>query len=215
MIGIVNEPVQNADTVATMRSTYYPNAYAAIRSAESALSIASNNQLHVQFMNSLWGSGDPDQYLPNNYFASYDDHRYLKWDSKVAVSQSSYISTSCSDNRGVNWPTVVGEFSLSVPEMCSGLQVGIRVRSRHFTRSGLRHRLLLMKRIRWVGSFGLGRVSWGIIGGRIKVCSLCGNWREVWLMRMQMLLLRGLFLRIRRMYIRMGHADGHNVCKKM
>lgn len=116
MIGIVNEPVQNADTVATMRSTYYPNAYAAIRSAESALSIASNNQLHVQFMNSLWGSGDPDQYLTNNYFASYDDHRYLKWDSSVAVSQSSYISTSCSDNRGVNWPTVVGEFSLSVPD---------------------------------------------------------------------------------------------------
>jgi hypothetical protein len=28
MIGILNEPVQNADTVATMRSDYYPNAYA-------------------------------------------------------------------------------------------------------------------------------------------------------------------------------------------
>ncbi len=27
MIGIVNEPIQNADTVATMRSSYYPAAY--------------------------------------------------------------------------------------------------------------------------------------------------------------------------------------------
>lgn len=116
MIGVVNEPVQDADTVATMRSYFYPNAYAAIRAAESALGIASNNLLHVQFMNSLWGSGDPDQYLTNNNFAAYDDHRYLKWDSRVPVSQSSYISTSCSDNRGVDWPTVVGEFSLSVPD---------------------------------------------------------------------------------------------------
>jgi len=27
MIGIVNEPIQNADTVVTMRSSYYPGAY--------------------------------------------------------------------------------------------------------------------------------------------------------------------------------------------
>jgi hypothetical protein len=27
MIGIVNEPTQNADTVVTMRSSYYPGAY--------------------------------------------------------------------------------------------------------------------------------------------------------------------------------------------
>lgn len=116
MIGVVNEPIQNADTVATMRSSFYPAAYAAIRSAESALGVTSNNYLHIEYMNSLWGSGNPNQYLTNTYFAAYDDHRYLKWDSSVTVSQSSYISTSCNDNRGANTPTVVGEFSLSVPD---------------------------------------------------------------------------------------------------
>jgi hypothetical protein len=65
-------------------------------------------------MNTLWGSGDPTQYLTDEWFAAYDDHRYLKW-SGVETSQSSYISTSCNDNRGGNWPTIVGEFSLSVP----------------------------------------------------------------------------------------------------
>jgi glucan endo-1,6-beta-glucosidase len=66
-------------------------------------------------MNSLWGSGDPTQYLTDNYFAAYDDHRYLKW-SGIPTTQASYLSTSCSDNRGGNWPTIVGEFSLSVPD---------------------------------------------------------------------------------------------------
>ncbi|KAH8587557.1 putative endo-beta-1,6-glucanase [Bisporella sp. PMI_857] len=115
MIGIVNEPVQDANAVATMRSTFYPNAFSAIRAAESSLGVTSNNYLHIQPMNAQWGSGDPNQYLTNLYFAAYDDHRYLKW-AGTPVSQSSYISTSCSDNRGGNTPTVVGEFSLSVPD---------------------------------------------------------------------------------------------------
>jgi hypothetical protein len=66
-------------------------------------------------MNNQWGSGDPTQYLTNNYFAAYDDHRYLKW-SGTAVSQSNYLQVSCNDNRGGNWPTIVGEWSLSVPD---------------------------------------------------------------------------------------------------
>jgi hypothetical protein len=86
-----------------------------IRAAENALGVTSNNQLHIQMMNNLWGSGDPTQYLTNNWFAAYDDHRYLKW-SDIGTSQSSYISTSCNDNRGGNSPTIVGEFSLSVPD---------------------------------------------------------------------------------------------------
>jgi len=67
-------------------------------------------------MNNKWGSGDPTQYLTDIYFASYDDHRYLKWDPSVAVSQSGYVSASCNDDRGGNWPTVVGEWSLSVKD---------------------------------------------------------------------------------------------------
>ena len=116
MIGIVNEPVQDSGTAATMRSQFYPNAFSAIRAAEAAAGVTPNNYLHIQPMNSAWGSGDPNEHLPNTYFAAYDDHRYLKWDSRVAVDQGSYIRTSCSDNRGGNSPTVVGEFSLSVPD---------------------------------------------------------------------------------------------------
>ncbi|TVY58623.1 putative glucan endo-1,6-beta-glucosidase B [Lachnellula cervina] len=118
MISIVNEPVQNSGSIGTLLSSYYPNAYSAIRNAESAAGVSSNNYLHVETMNSLWGSGDPNQYMTNQYFMAYDDHRYIKWDSTVAVSQSAYLSDSCHNNRNSDneSPTIVGEFSLSVPD---------------------------------------------------------------------------------------------------
>ena len=50
MLEIVNEPVQDANTVATMLSEYYPTAYQQIRAAESALNVGSDNLLHVQVM---------------------------------------------------------------------------------------------------------------------------------------------------------------------
>lgn len=92
MLGIVNEPIQNSATVATMLSSYYPAAYnvssifvgftfistdkvKAIRNAESALGVTANNYLHVEPMNSLWGSGNPNLYMTNTYFMAYDDHR--------------------------------------------------------------------------------------------------------------------------------------------
>jgi hypothetical protein len=191
MIGVVNEPVQNPDQVVTMRSSFYPNAYAAIRSAESALGVTSNNFLHVQFMNTLWNSGDPNQYLTNTYFASYDDHRYLKWDSRVPVSQSSYVQTSCNDNRGGNTPAIVGEFSLSVPDDVqwtdgwhpNSQQAFYKKVGVHFLTvpllslkltlnfcSGLQRRLLVMREIHGGGCFGPGRLNWAIIDGLIKVC---------------------------------------------
>ena len=55
-----------------------------------------------------------------------------------------------------------------------GRRDGRQIPSKPFTRNGLRHRLLRTKRMRWVGFSGLGRVSWEIIGGHIKVC----DWRE-------------------------------------
>ncbi|KAL1970318.1 hypothetical protein VTN77DRAFT_5478 [Rasamsonia byssochlamydoides] len=116
MLEIVNEPLQNPDQVATMRTSYYPNAFSRIRAAEQKLGITANNYLHIQMMNAKWGSGDPTQALTDTYFAAYDDHRYLKWDSSVPVSPQSYLSTSCNDDRGGNWPTIVGEFSLSPPD---------------------------------------------------------------------------------------------------
>lgn len=83
---------------------------------EQNLGIGQWDQLHIQMMNAKWGSGDPNQALTDLWFAAYDDHRYLKWDGSVAVSKDNYISTSCNDDRGGNWPTIVGEFSLSPPD---------------------------------------------------------------------------------------------------
>lgn len=78
------------------------------------MNIADNNQLHIQMMNQKWGVGDPTQYLTDNRFAAYDDHRYLKYDPSVTVSQAGYLAASCKDDRGGNTPTIVGEWSLSV-----------------------------------------------------------------------------------------------------
>lgn len=62
-------------------------------------------------MNQAWGSGDPNPHLSNKYYAAYDDHRYLKFvDSSNPVD---YMNISCNDNRGGNWPTIVGEFCIS------------------------------------------------------------------------------------------------------
>lgn len=71
-------------------------------------------------MNEKWGSGDPTESLPDTSNAAYDDHRYLKWDSSVDVNKESYISASCADDRGGNTPTIVGEWSLSVPDDVEG-----------------------------------------------------------------------------------------------
>ncbi|KAF4631752.1 hypothetical protein G7Y89_g6378 [Cudoniella acicularis] len=118
VVGIVNEPVQNSAQTPGLLSDYYPGAYNAIRAAESALNVAANNYVHVQPMNQLWGSGDPNQNMPNQNFMAYDDHRYLKWDSSVAVTQQAYLQDSCHNNRNSDneTPTIVGEFSLSVPD---------------------------------------------------------------------------------------------------
>ncbi|KAL2866207.1 glycoside hydrolase family 5 protein [Aspergillus lucknowensis] len=116
MIELVNEPVQDVDQAATMRSSYYPDAFARIRDAEASLGVSEANALHIQMMNEKWGSGDPTESLPDTTVAAYDDHRYLKWDGSVAVDKESYIAASCADDRGGNTPTIVGEWSLSVPD---------------------------------------------------------------------------------------------------
>lgn len=67
-------------------------------------------------MDKNWGSGDPNESLKDLYYAAYDDHRYLKYDTSVKVSKESYISASCGDNLDSNSPTIVGEWSLSVPD---------------------------------------------------------------------------------------------------
>lgn len=115
MLEVVNEPINSVNSQTdSMRETYYPTAWARIRAAEAALNISSENLVHIQMMNTLWGSGEPQQYLTNDTFAAYDDHRYLKYDPSVGLTPAAYLNASCHDNRGGNWPTIVGEFSLSV-----------------------------------------------------------------------------------------------------
>ena len=65
-------------------------------------------------MDAKWGSGDPTVSLPSGqYFAAYDDHNYVGF-SSVNPTPSSYLSYSCGDDRGGNWPVVVGEWSMVV-----------------------------------------------------------------------------------------------------
>ena len=93
---------------------------------------------------------------------SDDDHRYLKWDTSVAVSQSSYLSNSCTNNRNSDneTPTIVGEFSISPPD---------KVPNRPSTSSGSKPRFWAMRRIQMGGSSGLGSLSLEITDGLIKV----------------------------------------------
>lgn len=56
-----------------------------IRANEASAGIDKNDYLHIQMMDKLWGSGDPNQYLDDLYYAAYDDHRYLKWDTSVGL----------------------------------------------------------------------------------------------------------------------------------
>ncbi|KAI9725971.1 MAG: hypothetical protein M1828_002299 [Chrysothrix sp. TS-e1954] len=116
MLEVVNEPLQamNAQTT-SMRMQFYPAAFARVRNMERNLGVKQAEMLHLQMMNTKWGGGDPHQYLPDDFFAAYDDHRYVKWAPGQAQSKAAYLQTSCHDDRGGNWPTIVSEFSLSAP----------------------------------------------------------------------------------------------------
>ena len=77
MLEIVNEPSQDSSINAGLREQYYPGAYAAIRAREAAIGIGGDNSLHVQVMNTLWGSGNPESFLTDKRFMAYDDHRFV------------------------------------------------------------------------------------------------------------------------------------------
>lgn len=118
MIEIVNEPVRSSQAL-TMISSYYPQAFNAIRKAERDLGVTSSNYLTVQMMNANWGSGNPNSALNSTQISSaaYDDHRYTKYDTSVPVSHAAYISSGCNDTSATgNSPTIVSEFSLSPPD---------------------------------------------------------------------------------------------------
>ncbi|KAM0335666.1 hypothetical protein ACHAQA_000715 [Verticillium albo-atrum] len=111
MIGVINEPNWDETSVLT---DFNPGAYARIRSVESSLGIKKVDALHIQYMDSKWGAGNPNQNLTNTFDTAYDSHRYLKSDPTVPVTQEGYLSTSCNEHLPVpgETPLIVGEWSL-------------------------------------------------------------------------------------------------------
>lgn len=116
MLEILNEPLNWDGAVESVRKTFYVNAYNAIRKVEANLGVAKDRQVHVQLMSSHWGSGKPDEFLPGAHFLAFDDHRYLKWDTSVKVDKDAFLAASCKDDRNAEKPTIIGEWSLSVPD---------------------------------------------------------------------------------------------------
>lgn len=131
MIEILNEPLNWDKSVNSMRKKYYVDAYnvcaaprhsfakltsQAIRDVEKGLGIVANQQVHVQLMDSKWGSRKPDEFLPNACFLAFDDHRYSKYDTSIQIRKDAFIRASCNDNRNSETPTIVGEWSLSPPD---------------------------------------------------------------------------------------------------
>ncbi|KAJ5591475.1 glucan endo-1-6-beta-glucosidase B [Penicillium hispanicum] len=118
MLEIVNEPLQKASQVASMREKYYPDAFSRIRAAESSADIDKSDYVHIQMMDKSWGSGNPTEYLNDTYYAAYDSHRYLKYVSSIPVTHDSYLNASCNYDPTADGetPIIVGEWSLSPPD---------------------------------------------------------------------------------------------------
>ncbi|KAH7022269.1 glycoside hydrolase superfamily [Ilyonectria destructans] len=115
MLEVLNEPVHVSawmDDAADMIETFYPAAYERIQDMETNLEIADADRLHIQFMGTSWGSGNPRTYLPSLNNTFFNAHRYLSFDKRITTTKASYIETACNDDMGRN--VVVGEWSLSV-----------------------------------------------------------------------------------------------------
>ncbi|KAF2807744.1 glycoside hydrolase [Mytilinidion resinicola] len=137
MLEVLNEPISGQSSLI---NTYYPTALSKIREIESGLGITDNNKkLHVQFMNKLWGSGDPKSGLKDLTNTAFDNHRYLKWDTSVQVSQAGYIAASCADKVASDGdtPLIVGEWSISPAdsvEESSAFEVSSGANSNFYTK---------------------------------------------------------------------------------
>ena len=84
IIEVVNEPQTSRDKGGmpqaekdTLTQKYYPQALAAVRNAENSLGISDDQRLHVQFMDSQWGAGNPKSNLPSDSKIIFDDHNYV------------------------------------------------------------------------------------------------------------------------------------------
>ncbi|KAF2444221.1 glycoside hydrolase family 5 protein [Karstenula rhodostoma CBS 690.94] len=136
IIEVVNEPQSSREgmppeEVNTFTQVYYPQALKAVRDAEAALNVPAGERLHVQFMDNLWGSGDPKSHLPSDAAVLFDDHNYVGGAVEASshpgrpqdVRQADYMWYTCyTDNRlsDGDTPKVVQEFSLTVDGAVEG-----------------------------------------------------------------------------------------------
>ncbi|KAI1636331.1 glycoside hydrolase family 5 protein [Biscogniauxia mediterranea] len=131
MLEVMNEPIKhraNATDSDDMVKNFYPAAWDRIRARESELHVAGKDLLHIQFMarGSNWGSGRAETYLNDTTFIYYDEHSYLKFDTRVNRTKDGYIEGACTLYSGES-NAVVGEFSLGVAhEVQSNDELGIR-----------------------------------------------------------------------------------------
>ncbi|KAM0258942.1 hypothetical protein ACHAQJ_003598 [Trichoderma viride] len=127
MIEVLNEPVSSHDAggrypapgeVPGLVQTYYPGALKAVRDAETALNVASNKKLHVQFMSSKWDSGDArsNSAVANDPMTGFDDHNYIGFAlGNNNGDQYSLMHSACTDTRVVSGQTfaITGEWSMT------------------------------------------------------------------------------------------------------
>jgi glucan endo-1,6-beta-glucosidase len=72
-------------------------------------------------MSKAWGSGNATEYLPKGYSnVAAEDHRYVKWDTSVAVNHDAYLRAACKGSSATESPAFVTEWSLSVPDNVEG-----------------------------------------------------------------------------------------------
>jgi hypothetical protein len=127
IIEVVNEPQTSRDKGGmpqaekdTLTQKYYPQALAAVRNAENSLGISDDQRLHVQFMDSQWGAGNPKSNLPSDSKIIFDDHNYVGGavtSNNPSATQGDYMYYTCyTDNRQTDGdnPKIVQEWSLTV-----------------------------------------------------------------------------------------------------
>ncbi|KAK7951937.1 uncharacterized protein PG986_007665 [Apiospora aurea] len=123
VIEVVNEPERGNDRSQqekdTLTQVYYPQALQAVRAVEDSMSINQADRLHVQFMDGLWDSGDPNSDLPSDSRVMFDDHNYVgeAIPQKDNAKQADYMWYTCKDDNRLtddDTPKAVGEFSLTV-----------------------------------------------------------------------------------------------------
>lgn len=127
IIGVVNEPQTARDQggmpqeeIDTLTQKYYPQALKAVRDAENDLGIAEDDRLHVQFMDTLWGAGNPRSDIPADTKIMFDDHNYIGG-AVVAknpdAKQADYMYYTCYEDDRLSdgdTPKMVQEWSLTV-----------------------------------------------------------------------------------------------------